>query len=225
MSKAPRAPGMTLWENPLGKPTAKLKLYLRPPVITPNPGGPQFPGTVQDSGFFEAEILPGESIYVPTELDNAIQKKDSEGVVQSGACPWLIRNGERPVLHESLDPVEQQRLQAEIDAEKARIKAGEAEAERLKAEQLRADAERIQRETADRASADQAARDKLASDQAELTKLLEDARKAKTEAERLKAEQEKKLEELAKPAAAESSGTGGDAGTGGGKRGSGKGSA
>lgn len=206
MINAVNAPGMTKWTNPVGKPTVKLHLYLHPPVIIPHPAGPGFPGTLRDTGFLDVEIPPGEACLLPSKFDQAIQKLDEKGVVQSGECPWLIKNdGGPPEVHPSLDPVEQQRLQAELDAERARAKAAEAEAEQFRAKQLLQDAERQQREADEKAKADQAARDQLAKDLAEVAQAKADLAKMKAELEEQKAAMAKAAVEQAKPAVAEGS--------------------
>ncbi len=167
------APGMTKWTCPVNKPAAKLKLYKGPPVIIPHQHE-GFPGTVKDTGYLEVTIPPGESCLLPSGFDSAIQSKDANGIVQSGACPWLIRDDVEPVLHESLDPIEQQRLQAEKDAEAARAKGVQAAAEEARAKALKEEAERLQRENDERAKADQAAREKLNAELAEVTKMKEE---------------------------------------------------
>lgn len=211
------APGMTKWTNPLGKPKVKLHLYKYPPIIHPHKVD-GMPGTVKDNGFLDVEIPPGESVWLASSLDNAIQRYDENGVVMSGECPWLIKNdGARPEVHPSLDPVEQQRIQAEADAERARIKANEAEAEKFKAQQQIAEAERLKKEAEDRAAADKAARDKFESERAALEAERAEFEKQKAELAKQKAEAEKALEEATKPA----SGSGGDSGAGG-KRGGSK---
>lgn len=186
MAKQFNAPGMTKWTNPLGRPTAKLHLYKHPPVIIPHPSGAG-PGRVQDSGFLDVEIAPGEDVYLPVAFDDAICRKGEDGVVQSGSCPWLIKNDEAPELHPSLDPVEQQRVQAALDAEAARLKKAEAEAEGLAAEQAGKEAARLKAEA-----------DKLASDQAAAQKAREEAEAILADAKRIKAEAEKAQEAAAK---------------------------
>lgn len=205
------APGMTKWTNPLGRPTAKLHLYKHAPIIERFEHGPP---RVKDSGFLDVEIPAGDSALLPSTFDDAISRRDETGVVQSGCCPWLIKNDERELeVHPSLDPVEQQRLQAEIDADAARRKKAEAEAEALKADQARAEAERLQREA-----------DKLRSDQAEAARIkseaeamLADAKKAKAEAEALKKQAEKALDDATKPATGEGAASNSDTGKQGGK--------
>jgi hypothetical protein len=62
-------------------------------------------GRCQASVFLKIEVLPGQTIKLKSEFDDAIRKVSKEtGQVVGGLCPWLTKVGEEDVtVHSSLD--------------------------------------------------------------------------------------------------------------------------
>ncbi len=60
---------------------------------------------LKDNGKFSTVVVkPNESITIPSKYDGAI-RREVNGVIVAGACPWLKKRGEEsvPQLHSTLD--------------------------------------------------------------------------------------------------------------------------
>jgi hypothetical protein len=148
-------PGSTMWTNPTQR-TVRFTLHKGPPAVRRSEfqnGAP----VVLDSGRLEVEILPGDSVLLPSVYDDAIQTYDAAGVVQWGHAPQLVKNGTPHDMHPSLDPLEQQRLDSERKATEAIMEKNSADAAVLVAAGRRIEAERLQKEALEARARDHSA--------------------------------------------------------------------
>jgi type IV secretory pathway VirB10-like protein len=152
--------GMTRWTNPPGRPTARFRIFKHPPIYKNK--------VCVDKGYIEVVIEPGKSVGLPSEYDDAIQKKGPDGVVQSGLAPHLVKNGDPAPVHPSLDPNAAAREEAALREKAAKEALERAEQERRAAE-------------AERQAAD--ARARAAEEQTAAVKAKEAAEKAETKAD------------------------------------------
>jgi|ERR1700678_2533782 hypothetical protein len=58
----------------------------------------------KDGSVFEyVNLLPGETIQLPSEYDAAIRKVGKLGSVSGGLCPWLVKVGDEVRIDTALD--------------------------------------------------------------------------------------------------------------------------
>lgn len=103
------APSLTTWTNPTSK-TVVLRLRRHGKIVRNK--------QIIDSGVDVVTIPPGESVQLPSYLDDSVQTVRG-GVVQSGRGPQLVKNGVATPVHPSLDPNETARREAERAAAQA----------------------------------------------------------------------------------------------------------
>jgi hypothetical protein len=103
------AHGFTLWTNPTNH-VIKVRIFRHPKIVRR--------GAPPDPGFDIIEWQPGETVQLPSSLDETIQVIRN-GIVVSGRAPQLVKNGERVPLHPSLDPNETAKREAEKAAAQA----------------------------------------------------------------------------------------------------------
>lgn len=167
----PQAPGMTEWFNPTTK-DVKLDIYTGQHGAGAE--GKQRPRN--QSGRVRYIVPSLKSLKITSEYDQAIQKT-RDGVVVAGMAPQLINQSvsPAPVVHPSLDPLEQARKEAAEKAQKALAEKSAteealklAEADRMRAADLKAKEEEAARvRVAEEKAADEAAEEARAETRAE----------------------------------------------------------
>jgi len=138
----PQMRGLTRWVNPTSE-TIKFTLHTG----------------VGNPPFIKYEIPPNGSEYIATEYDYAIQHTDENGTIVGGHAPQLQRDGQKRVMHPSIDSKEQQLQAAEARAREALRSKDNAERELLVAKGQAAEIE-IARRKEEQASADLATEQK-----------------------------------------------------------------
>lgn len=146
--------GTTTWTNPTSHPV-RFRIRSGPKVVLKGTNGR--PSRVLDPGFALARrtesggfdewivIGPGESVELPSEYDDVIQRLDpATGRVVSGRAPQLLKNGRKQDVHPSLDPDVARRKEIEEQGARALV-ARRAADEAL----LIAEGKRLQREQAE----------------------------------------------------------------------------
>src|SRR6266540_1633890 len=109
-------PNQTAWSNNTSR-DVKFRIRIGPrQVRAGNPAAGIPPHTVHP-GYEDYIIKPGQTQFLPSKYDHAIQEL-KDGIVVAGLAPQLTRNGDAPVLHEALDTTHQ--------ASKAALAASEA---------------------------------------------------------------------------------------------------
>lgn len=124
---------ITRWTNPTDKPVT-VDLYT-------GTGVAKVDKHKNPSGVTRVTWEPGQTIELPSEFDDAIQKIDPSGQVVGGRAPMLLRNGQRHSVHSALDVKKTEAVtaaQALLEASKARA---EAEAQVARLTQAAADSE------------------------------------------------------------------------------------
>lgn len=137
-------PGSTKWTNPTDR-VVKFKLHKGPPAVR----GEGKDHVVLDPGFILVEMTAGESVLLPSVYDDAIQHYDSHGIIMSGLAPHLVKNDVSHEMHPTLDPLEQQRLEAGRQAQQAVLDKEAADTAVVVAQSKKNEAERKQKAEAD----------------------------------------------------------------------------